>query len=276
MLESIMYINSFGEIFEFGKNGVYVNENDLRNYEWSFDESNNNIFNITMGIAKKTIPIVVVKDTKEERNLIKSKMYELFDKDIAAGSCGKLYVGDYYLSCYIYGMDSTDYLAVDNILNASLKVVSQNGLWCKNDMFSFQYNSNNEEGTGYGYPHDYPHGYSFGSGHFGVVTNDSHTDSDIIISIYGYAQNPEIIIDGIIYKLNFTIDSGKYAVINTKERTIRLIDQTTGIVKNIFRYRDKTNYIFEKIPSGTHDVYWNSRFNFNIEVLLERGEPLWT
>ena len=50
--------------------------------------------------------------------------------------------------------------------------------------------------------------------------------------------------------------------------------QDTTISK--FSDRNRDDYIFEKIPSGSNDVSWDGAFGFDVTLLEERSEPKWT
>ena len=48
-----------------------------------------------------------------------------------------------------------------------------------------------------------------------------------------------------------------------------------GAVENIFHTRDKSSYIFEKIPSGVIPVNKAQTLGVDIVLYDERGEPEW-
>lgn len=42
MLEKLIYKNHVGEVFDFGKDGIFVNASDLHDYEWAVATKGNN------------------------------------------------------------------------------------------------------------------------------------------------------------------------------------------------------------------------------------------
>ena len=200
-------------------------------------------------------------------------MIEKTEFDLYSQNNGKLYVGDYYIECYLIGKEIDNSIIGKSAIE-TLTILPNSKAWIKK--VKTEFNPDTEVmGAGHGYPFEYPYGYSLGSGYTASITNEGCNDVDMIIVIYGYAYHPEIVIGGHSYKLNFTIDKNQKAVINTKDRTIKLYDLQNGTVKNLFMYRDKTNNIFEKLYPGEHSIFWNQNYNFDITILYERSEPEW-
>lgn len=56
MLDKITHTNSNNETLDFTSLGIFVNYNELRDYEWEIKSSNNRITGFTKGIVKKPIP----------------------------------------------------------------------------------------------------------------------------------------------------------------------------------------------------------------------------
>jgi len=274
MLEQAKYVNHLGEVVEFGKNGILANENDLRNYAWLFDTGRRMAENFHKGVVPKTIPVVIVANSREERAAIKNTMYEVFEKDVAANKQGKLYIGDFYLECKIYGSDVSNYLNTDNTMNASLKLVSDTGDWYRNIMTPYKYAEQEVDASGHGYPYGYNYDYTASGGYTNTITNEYFDSGDFIMTIHGYAMNPEINIAGHSHKMNCTVQKNEKLIINSIDKTIKLI-KANEIEVNMFSKRDRSSNIFEKIPSGTSSIYWNGDFDIDLEIRVERGEPLW-
>ena len=64
MVEQIKYVNNLNEVIEFGTDGIYVNENDLRDFAWSITKKNEKITAFKMGVAKHAIPIYIMCRTE--------------------------------------------------------------------------------------------------------------------------------------------------------------------------------------------------------------------
>lgn len=271
MLESFKYVNHVGEVLEFGKDGLFANSNDLRDYSWNYDSDKNRIENFRKGVVNKTIPVVIVAQSEEEGLLKKNQLFEVFEKDVIAEQTGKIIIDDYYLQCYVYASKKSEYLMDKKVLITTISIVGI-GKWFKETTHEFIY-SESEDTTGRGYPYDYEHDYSVDNGNIGILFNSHFGSCDFIIKISGYAFEPSITIADHIYKVNETIQEGDVLIIDSRKKTITL--SRHGVIVNCFAKRDKRSYIFEKIPSGNLAVYWNSGFNFEITLLEERGEPKW-
>lgn len=273
MLENIKYVNSQGNVLEFGKKYIFANENDLRDYQWIYDSDRKSVENFRKKITEKTLPIAICCPTPRICRNVKNDMFELFEQDIINEVPGKLYIGGYYLECFIYASDKSEYL-VGPYTKLSLKVVTVADAWVKEDLKEYRYKDIPVDETGRGYPYGYEYDYTASPGYAAQVANDSFSESEFILTIYGYAQNPAISIGGHTYILNYTIQAGERVEIDSKKQTIKLF-KLNGATVNLFRYRNRGSDIFQKIKSGKQVVYWNSTFNFDLLLKAERSEPLW-
>lgn len=271
----VFYINSKNEKIRFrGPEYVITDKNNLGNWEWKYEVTNNVIKNMGRKLKDKSMQILIKGDSEKECNRLKDELLEKTEIDMCGKTPGKLFVGDYYIECYLIGKDIDNSIIGKSALE-TLTVMPNSKAWLREVKNKFRYDSQQTIEKGHGYPYGYPYGYSFGSGHTASLSNDGYTDADMIITITGYAYHPEIVIGGHSYKLDYTIENNQKVVINTKDRTIKLYDLQKGIVKNLFMYRDKTSYIFEKLQPGEQSVFWGQNFNFDITILYERSEPEW-
>lgn len=274
MLDKFYYQNNFGEILYFGQNGLYASYNDLRDYEWGYKESNGLISNFTMDIVNKELPVLFASSSGQATKLLRNKAYSIVEKDLRAGLKGKLYVGDYYLECNIYGMKNSEYLIKDYFLRTSMKVVTDKPMWKKATTISFKKSENDEGELGTDYPFDYPTDLLKKEIGQQTIANNSDFATDFIMTIYGAAVAPEILINNHSYKMNTTIYDGEKIVIDSDAGTI--LKHSGGITHNIFNDRAKEQSVFEKIPNGICSVNWSNEFDFDIILIDSRAEPMWT
>ncbi len=274
MLEQIKYVNHKGETIHFGKDGIFANENDLRNYAWSYDSNRNRIENFRKGVANKAIPITIASTSEEEAVKIKNRIFEVFEKDVIAEQPGRFYINEYYMECYIVESAKSAYLQSNNSMKVSAKIVSVTGNWILETYKEFIYVDGSDE-TGRGYPYRYPYDYSAGEGNFNELMNNHFSSCDFVIKISGYAHQPSITIGDHIYQINETIQANEILTIDSRSKTI-ILTRNNGVQVSLFSKREKSSYIFEKIPSGMQKVYWNSGFNWEITLYEERSEPKWT
>lgn len=273
MLESFKYVNHVGEVLEFGKDGLFANSNDLRDYSWNYDSNKNRIENFRKGVVNKTIPVQIVANSEEEGLLKKNQLFEIFEKDVIAEQAGKIIIGDYYLHGYVYASQKSEYLTHKNMLTTSISIVGDTDAWIKVTRKEFIH-QDVPDTTGRGYPYGYNYDYSMGNGYLNNIFNDHFASCDFIMKISGYAFEPTVTIGEHIYRVRETVQANEVLTIDSKAKTI-ILTKNNGVQVNLFSKRDRENYIFEKIPSGDLPVYWNSGFNFEITLFEERSEPKW-
>ena len=272
----IYYVNSKGEKIYFDRLPyLMLTDTNVFNYEWSYDIKNNNLYNIRRSLPTKDISIVITgKDYEDyKKNIL--YLYETLDTDAINQTFGRLYFGDYYLQCFCAVSDKPDKYIETKRTTVKLTLVANDTTWVKEEITNYKWNEQETDPNGKGYPYDFSYDYKSSGGYTQVFNSDSFGDSDVIITIYGYARYPEISIGDIVYQLNYIVQEGEVCYINTKEKTIRL-RKTDGTVLNLFRYRSTTYYMFNKVPTGKQPIYSNGNFNLSITLLSERGEPKWT
>lgn len=81
MLDRIKHVNSNDEVLDFTSLGIYVNSNDLRDFEWQVKSNNNKITGFYKGIVTKTIPFVFIVNN-DKADEIKDTFYEHFEIDV--------------------------------------------------------------------------------------------------------------------------------------------------------------------------------------------------
>lgn len=274
MLEQLKYVNHLGEVIEFGKKGLFSNSNDLRDYEWTYDSSRNRAENFRTGVVSKTIPVVISAESKKKCIDLKNRLYEVCEKDIIAEQKGKLYIGDYYLECYVYSSAKSNYLDTGTTINISLKVVADSIKWIKNEIHSYRYIPDTST-DGKGYEYDYDYDYAPMTDHIGKLSVDDMKSCDFILDIHNGAADPVIYLDSHCYSVKCIVSAGEHLIVNTAKSTVTLV-KANGDTVNMFRYRDKQSDVFKRIVPGDHRVMWNGSYDFDITIIHERGEPKWT
>lgn len=299
MLEKIKYVNSRGESIVFGEQGIYVNENTLRDWEWEYSSTYGRIRDLQRKKIDRTLPVLIWAETEIQGVAIKNRLHDVTEVDVVAGTPGRLYVGNWYLSCYVTKSVKGDYLISKRQLTVTLTLAVDSGSWFCTEVVNFSDQSSSltsalvgralvgyakvgddgisttaEESQVSSYPYDYPKGYSF-SAHTDYIVNDCAADAAWKLIVHGPAANPAITIGETVHRLNYIIPADTYAEINSRERTITLCT-ASGAIENLFRYRDKADDIFAPVPSGSHFISWNGDYTFGLELYKERSEPKWT
>ena len=276
MLERLKYKNHRNETFDFGVDGIYINANDLRDYEWQATERNNRIAQFDRKATTKTLPIVIMCDTAEKGIAARNKLFEVVEKDVLAAKHGQIIVGDYYFRCFVIRSRKSDYMRTQRRMKVELTVASDFPYWVKETEYALD-GSADPGGTAVGDNfalYDYPFDY-VGTNQLNSLVNANFVASNFRMVIYGVAVNPTVHIAGHKYQVNCTVGAGEYLTIDTVAKTIVLTKQN-GKTENQFKNRCRDSYIFEKIPSGKVDVSWDGDLRMSIILLEERSEPRWT
>ena len=275
MLENFIFENHLGQRFEGLANGVYLNYNDLRDYQWSFDTTNSRISRFYRTTTSRKLPLAVVCKTGDEAVKVKNRLLELAEVDIEAMKPGKVIVGDYYTTGYITASVKSDYMVNRRFCKISLTLTSDDPMWYKEQTHSFFPGSSGDtvQGEGADYPYDYSFDYAT-SKNANLIVCDSIRDNAFKLRIYGAITDPTVVIGGHVYAINGTIGVGESLLIDSPSKTITL-NKASGEKVNWFDNRSRESYIFQPIPPGQNIVERNGDFGIDLTVIEKRSEPKW-
>lgn len=271
MLEKITHTNSKNETLNFTSLGIFVNSNDLRDYEWQVSSSNDKITGFKKGVVKKKLPFVFLVDRKKADE-IKDQFYEHFDVDVLTQQKGYFTINGYNLYCYATKSVKSDYLVDKKLLKLTLEIQTDEPEWKKEVIKTIDFSKAQASGNSLTYAFSYP--YSYISEKTVNVVNPDFVESDAIIRMYGASENPLVKIGTNIYQVNTSLASNEYLEIDTKNKTVLKYDGN-GRSTNLFHLRNKEDNIFNKIPNGTVPVSINGEFLVDIVIIETRGEPRW-
>lgn len=137
MLDNFIYENHLGQRFVGLENGVYLNYNDLRDYQWSFDTINSRISRFYRPITERKLPLVIKCESEEKAVLVKNRLLEMAEADIEAKIPGKIFVGDCYTNGYITGSVKSEYLITKRYCKIELKLTSDDPAWYREETYVF-------------------------------------------------------------------------------------------------------------------------------------------
>lgn len=275
MLEQLKYKNHLNEVFEFGKAGIFIDTNDLHDYEWDVTTKNNRVASLDRGVSKRKLPVWIVCETEAEGIATRNKLLEITEKDVLAREHGQIIIGDYYFRCFVTKSQKKSYLTSKKMLQVTLTLTSDFPFWCKETTLLFRNVGNDaEESPFLDFNYDFPYDY-YASMENTDINNTDFVGTNFRMVIYGPADDPMITIGGHVYQVNCTVLEGEYLTIDSVLKKIYLT-ASDGTTINKFNDRNRSSYVFEKIPSGNSPVAWSGEFGFDITLLEERSEPLWT
>lgn len=137
MLEKFIFENHLGQRIDGSECGLFLNYNDLRDYDWSYDTLNGKISRFRKDIKKKKLPLVLKCDSEEEAIETKNRLLELAEADVYALIPGKIYIGDYYMSGYITESKKSDYLISKSFTKYDLTFTAEKPVWLKEKTYIF-------------------------------------------------------------------------------------------------------------------------------------------
>lgn len=269
MVEQFKYVNHLSEEIQFGEAGMYVDENDIRDFAWDVISKNDKYTGFKRTTATKKLPIRIADEDPEIANNLRNRLFEVCEKDILAVSPGRLVLGDYYIKGYITESATSGFENRKTSVT-NLTFETDNPFWIREETHVFGYGSVDGD---LDYKNDFPYDYT--SNILGKqLVNPGFVSSNFRMLIYGPAGSPAVTIGGHTYKVNTSVEDHEYLQIDSIEKTIELVKQN-GERVNCFGSRDRDSYIFEKILSGTSNVALSSDFKVDITLLEERSEPKW-
>lgn len=274
MLDKFFYENNNGKRVVFGEGGLYANYNDLRDYEWSYSDDNNIIGGFYKEPVKKSLPIVIIKNSLSERIAVRNNLFEVFESDILAGKKGRICIGNWYLKCWITAIENSSYLMHRDFTKADLTVITDEPFWIKEEIFSYSAVNVSASG-GIDFPFDLPIDLQSSNVGQNTISNSQIFPAAFKITVYGPSSNPVMIkIGGHTYQVNVGLNSGENLVIDSMNKTITKALQDRAET-SVMRYRYKKESVFEEIQPGQNELIWSGDFGFDILLYHKRSEPDW-
>lgn len=307
---TIRYINGAGVEVNLNKAPYKMLVSDILDYEWEVLEESNKIIGFSKKISTKEINVDVLKKEKNARRAL-NELTEVFEYDVLKMSPGKLYIDEFYLNCYFVESKKENW-ETDVMISCAFGLVTDYPFWIKETFYQFRpqqipvkepdvqypvisggtYSEKALENQAvlgefpfdfarpsdikieypmFGFPFDFV-ATSYGRR---TIENPSFADSNFILTVYGFADNPSIMIGGHPYTVYATIYEGERMVINSVDRTVLKIGRM-GEVTSLYNSREKNISVFQKIPPGAHVVTWPGSYGIDLTLLDERSEPKWS
>lgn len=273
----IRYVNSEGAEVILNKEPYKVLMSDLTDYDSVEVERNGKIACFTKEITERDLNIDIISNSKEATQELCNKLNEVFEKDIYNDVAGKIYINDYYMRCFIKSCKKSK-RGNGVIRSYEYTLITDYPFWIKET--PYQYLPENPISGG---DSILTEGVMFPEFQFDffrakgdeILYNPSFADSNFILAIYGFAENPQITIAGHPYRVETTVYEGERLVIDSIKGTVEKIGRL-GEVTNCYNARGKQKSVFQKIPPGMNTFQWSGGFGVDITLFDERSEPKWS
>lgn len=270
----IRYVNSEDVEVILNKEPYKVLMSDLTDYDNVEIESNGKIAGFIKEITERKLNIDIISSSKETTQELCNKLNEVFEKDIYNDVAGKIYINDYYMRCFIKSCKKSK-RGNGVIRSYEYTLITDYPFWIKET--TYQYLAEPPEAvkytdleTGIMFP-EFPFEFAPVRGEK-ILENPSFTDSNFIMTIYGFVESPQVSIAGHPYRVETTVYEGERLVIDSKKGTVKKIGRL-GEVVDCYNARQKDYSVFEKIPAGLNVFQWSGGFGIDITLFDERSEP---
>lgn len=274
----IFYENHIGERIDLNSENIILQYQEFFNYSWDATIRNRKIKGFKRDSATLPVTVAVTAETEEEYLQIIEEFYRIIEKDILAVVPGKLYIDEQYLNCYISGDIKQDAFKGILFQVKNLTLVTDFPYWIKETTYQYLPEKPNQvEYTtlekGILFP-KFPFDFYSEKGEK-TLFNPSFKGSNFILTIYGFAENPQITIAGHPYRVETTVYEGERLVIDSIKGTVKKIGRL-GEITDCYNARGKQKRVFQKIPPGMNTFQWSGGFGVDITLFDERSEPKWS
>jgi hypothetical protein len=203
--------------------------------------------------------------------------FSTVEVDVVANKPGKLITENgEYMQCYIVESENNRINPLMRLNERNVTIMSPYPFWITEATKHFQPVGREEIESDYlDYPYDYNYDYSYETPGIRTWNLDHYATSEFKMTIYGYCENPRILINGYPYQIFGTVEENEFLVIDSKNKTVTHY-LNNGTTENWFDFRNKENSVFEPLPSGNLTLTWDGTYGFDILAYLERSEPKWT
>lgn len=266
---AVKYQNHLGKSVDLSSNGIVADVTDVLAWSMDVDDSYNTVRSVSRSVESRKMKVVTYSMAARKR------LYEVPAVDVDAMRPGRLYVGDWYLVCYVTASSVSGWWYADGVSSYEVEVTVVDAQWRKDVQYVLT--ERHDGGAGLDFPYDFPHDFGYSTSAF-TVSNTGFRPADAVIRVYGPADSCQVTVAGNVYSVGVSLEVGEYVTIDTYERTVR-VTRLTGDVEDAFPgvegdyFEGSGSYVFERIPVGLNEVIWSGTSDLDLTVVLMRDEP---
>ena len=257
---------------------------------WDYTSRAERVTTFSRGVVEKAIPLIILCESESKGVTAKNRLFSIAEIDVLENQPGRFICGDFYLCGYIVGSQKTVYLIGNQYMVLSLKFATDSKYWIREKTIEylpkpelvggenkppvitgeepqrkalenkavfgeFSFDLSKKSTRKVRYPlFDLPFDF-VGVREQAAIENPSFTSSNFVMTVYGFADTPSVMIAGHPYTIHATVYEGERIVIDSSNRTVIKIGRL-GEVTNLYNSREKRYSVFQKIPSGVSPVIW--------------------
>ena len=269
---AVKYQNHLGKSVDLSSNGIVADVTGVLAWSMDVNDSYGTVRSIGRSVAARKMKVVTYSMAARKR------LYEIPAADVDAMKPGRLYVGDWYLVCYITSSSVSGWWHADGVSSYEVEVTVVDAQWRRDVQYVLT--ERYDGGAGLDLPYDFPYDFGYSTFAF-TVNNIGFRPADAVIRMYGPADSCRVVVAGNAYSVGVSLEVGEYVTIDTYEHTVK-VTRLTGDVENAFPhvegdyFEGSGSYIFERIPTGLNDVIWSGTSDLDLTVVLMRDEPDYT
>lgn len=276
---NLIYQNHLGEQLDLSNFPYLLTSTNSFNFEWGYDavETGNigsSIKRFYRNIKTTEAELAISAINRDDFAEAVDTFFSVTERDVVDNIPGKLITENgEYLTCFIVSADHSTLNPIINLNERKVKILSPYPFWIKDSTKSFRPQAEHE-GDFLDYPHDYPYDYTADASGLASWNLNHYSSCDFIMTIFGYVDQPRILINGNEVLVYTELSAHDYLQIDTRNKTIKKF-LSSGEVINVFDLRGKTSDIFKKMDGGRNVITWSGSFGFDITAYVERSEPRW-
>ena len=281
-MTDIDYVNSAGVRLDILATPYLLQTGDLFDYEWDYESVDSSptsarITSFTRSVKEKELTLSILNYSRESYYAAIDRFFETVEYDVINQSPGKLYVGDQYLKCYIFTSQKADWEYDIELIDNTVKLVTEYAFWIREQSFPFAPSSKSEEESEYlEFPFDVPFDLMGDEVGTGNIVLDHYTPCNFLLTVFGPCTNPRITIGNNLIEVKTSLDTGDYLQVDSRVGTVIRV-RSNGVRVDEFDNRTKNpESIFNPINQGYNLVSWDGSFGFDVTAYLERSEPAWS
>ena len=281
-MQTVRYVNHNNAVYILnGAGHSFADPRSLRAFDWSFVVTNRpsgyggTASSFARNPIERELMIGIRGFTASEFADRANALTAITEADIMSGEPGRLYIDDQYIVCYLaVGSTVEQYSHRAHFATKRLRVLVVEPYWCTEVSTVFNVVEHETDTTGKKY--DLRYAYRYGSGYsVNNLYNNHYAPAPAIISIYGAVENPSVTIAGNVYNVDVQLAATARLVIDQVKHKIYTVS-SGGAQTNVFNSRNKSYDVFTPIPAGVSQVLYSGEFKFEVTLVLQRSEPLWT